>query len=107
MKLPIPRAVALLFVLFAGSSCVQTYQFPLPEVTNQDLEVYYTKLPERDYTEIGIIVAASGFAGRRKLLDGLLRRGVYAGADAIIDVEFSSDLYLGNQVRGMAIKYVD
>jgi hypothetical protein len=83
---------------FAPANVNETYS---PKRWENEIEVFRTKLPAREYIEIGI-VNASGSGNINFLIEGLKKEAAKNGGDAIIDIE----PYPGG-VSATVIRYVE
>lgn len=86
-------------------SCSTTKVASIQNAETKDFEVFTTKLPTKEYTELKYIKTdGSIFHGPEKLLTKLTKRAQQEGADAIINVKFDYQFWWPN-VSGTAIKY--
>lgn len=93
-------------ILLMSSSCIVTNTANLSAKGN-DIELYATILPERDYNEISYILSEGIIKEHnpQKLLDELKKKAKELGADAVINIEYITK---GRQiwaVSGIALKY--
>lgn len=97
--------LGLVTLLFLTSSCTTTRVATLVTSESDSLELFTTKIPERDYLEICYIQTDGAiFHTPQKLLDGLKQKGREIDADAIIHIKYD---YQGwyPVVSGIAIRY--
>lgn len=87
------------------TSCTTIRTANLQRQSDKEVEVYATKLPSKEYSEIKYIqVEGSIFTTPEKLMKKLSQRAKKEGADAIISVQHAYIVYLP-YVWGIAIKY--
>lgn len=97
--------VGLFLILLTASSCTSTRIAILTTTENDEIELFTTKLPQREYVEICYIQTdGSIFHTPQKLLDGLKKKGIELKADAIIDIKFDFQTWYP-VASGIAIKY--
>lgn len=82
-----------LMIIFSFFNCITAQFAPvdtsktfLQKVNPNEIEVYRSKVPEKDFIEIGI-VNASGGNNTNKLIESLKKQAAENGGDAIIDLE--------------------
>jgi len=87
---PIGKFLLGLFsILFFASSCTSTRIATLTTTESEKIELFTTKLPERDYIEICYIQTDGAiFHTPQKLLDGLKKKAIELEADAIIAIKY-------------------
>jgi hypothetical protein len=104
MNLKHPLAIVL-FISLLFSGCVSVSVANLQRTSSNEVEVFTTKIPGKEYTEIKYIqVDGSIFHRPEKLLGKLTERARNEGADAVIAVRYGYAVYLP-YVSGTAIKY--
>jgi len=97
--------LGLLLILVTASSCTTTRIATLTATENDEIELFTTKLPQRDYVEICYIQTDGAiFHTPQKLLDGLKKKGIELKADAIIDIKYDFQAWYP-VASGIAIKY--
>lgn len=97
--------LGLLTILLIISSCTTTRIATLTTTDKEEIELYSTKLPLRDYTEICYIQVDGGlFHTPQKLLEGLKKKGLEIKADAIIEIKYDFQAWYPI-ASGIAIKY--
>jgi hypothetical protein len=95
----------ILVIIITG--CTTTRVATLTKDENENIELYTTKLPDRNYTEICYIQTDGGvFHTPQKLLDGLKKKAKEQNADAVINIRFDFQAWYP-VVSGTAIKYND
>ncbi len=91
------------------SGCVTTQSAYLTRADTNDIEVYMTTLPDKEYTEWAYLEASGSiFHSNKALLRKLKQKAVEEGADALINVSFGYIPWaLGGipVARGVAIRY--
>lgn len=92
-------------ILLIFSSCTTTRIATLATLENEEIELFTTKLPHFDYTEICYIQTDGAvFHTPQKLLNGLKEKAVDMDADAIIDIKYDFQAWYPI-ASGVAIKY--
>lgn len=85
--------------------CTSTFIAPLQRPHLPNLEVYTTKIPDRDYIELAYIqVDGSLFTRPEKLMSRITERAVLIGADAVIRIRYDFQGHLPI-ISGTAIRY--
>lgn len=97
----------IIFTSIILSSCTTTRIASLINSPDDQVELYTTKLPDRNYIEIYYIQTDGAiFHSPRNLLNGLKKKAVKLKADAIINIKFDFQGCYPT-VSGIAIKYTD
>ena len=97
--------ILLATALMSLTSCVTTQVASIQPVNEEDIAVFTTTKPAREYTELKYIQAeGSIFHKPEKLLQKLRQRAKEEGADAIIDVRYRYQFWWP-YVEGTAVKY--
>ena len=100
-------AILGLVVTAALTNCTTTRVASLVKSENETIELYTTKLPDRNYVEIGYIQTDGGiFHTPQKLLDGLKKKAYELQADAVTNIKYDFQAWYPF-VSGTAIKYKD
>lgn len=100
-------AVLALILIAALSSCTTTRVATLTKSENETIELFTTKIPERNYDEIGYIQTDGGiFHTPQQLLNGLKKQATELQADAVINIKYDFQAWYPI-VSGTAIKYKD
>lgn len=88
------------------TSCTTTRIATLTTLEDEKIELFTTKLPQRDYVEICYIQTDGAiFHTPQKLLDGLKKKAIKLEADAIINIKYDYQAWYPN-ASGIAIKYI-
>ncbi|MCK9254508.1 MAG: hypothetical protein M0Q45_07470 [Bacteroidales bacterium] len=96
--------IALLIFMSFVSSCVTTRIATFDK--NENIELYTSKLPSQNYSEICYIQADGGtFHSPQNLLNGLVKKAVQVKADAIVNIKFDFQ-GIWPLASGTAIKYI-
>jgi len=97
--------VRLFSILLLVSSCTTTRIATLTTTENEKIELFTTKLPQREYIEIYYIQTDGGiFHTPQKLLDGLKTKAIELNADAIIEIKHDFQAWYPI-ASGIAVKY--
>lgn len=89
------------------TSCTTTRVATLTKGDNETIELFTTKLPDKNYVEICYIETSGGiFHTPQQLLNGLKKKAVEIKADAVINVRYDFQAWYPI-VSGTAIKYKD
>lgn len=100
-------AVLALILIAALSSCTTTRVATLTKSENETIELFTTKIPDRNYDEIGYIQTDGGiFHTPQQLLNGLKKQATELQADAVINIKYDFQAWYPI-VSGTAIKYKD
>lgn len=95
----------ILMAVFTG--CTTTRVANLTKLENETIDVFTTKIPDREYVEISYIQTdGSIFHTSQQLLNGLKKRATELKADAVINVKYDFQAWYP-VVSGTAIKYSD
>lgn len=96
-----------LILIAALSSCTTTRVATLTKSENETIELFTTKIPDRNYDEIGYIQTDGGiFHTPQKLLNGLKKQASELQADAVINIKYDFQAWYPI-ISGTAIKYKD
>ncbi|HOK37750.1 MAG TPA: hypothetical protein P5538_01180 [Bacteroidales bacterium] len=97
--------VTIIFVSTIYSSCTTTRIASLSKQSDESIELYTTKIPDKNYEEIYYIQTDGAiFHTPQHLLNGLKKKASELNADAVINIKYDfQGLYL--IVSGTAIKY--
>ncbi len=99
--------LALFSLLLLLSSCTTTRMAVLIPEENEEIELFTTKVPERNYVEICYIQTDGGiFTTPQKLLDELKKKGIALEADALIDIKYDFQAWYP-VASGIAIVYTN
>jgi hypothetical protein len=100
-------AILALILIAALSSCTTTRVATLTKSENETIELFTTKIPDRNYDEIGYIQTDGGiFHTPQQLLNGLKKQATELQADAVINIKYDFQAWFPI-VSGTAIKYKD
>lgn len=95
----------LISTLIITTSCTTTRIATLTPSENEKIELYASKLPERDYLEICYIETSGAiFHTPQNLLNGLKKKATTLQADAIIDIKYDFQSWYPI-ASGIAVKY--
>jgi len=98
-------AILGLILIAALSSCTTTRVATLTKSENETIELFTTKIPDRNYDEIGYIQTDGGiFHTPQQLLNGLKKQATELQADAVINIKYDFQAWYPI-VSGTAIKY--
>jgi hypothetical protein len=87
------------------NSCVTSQIASLNSQDENDIEVFLTSKPTKNYTELAYIEASGGiFTSKRKLLKKLKNTAKKNDANAVVNVKFGYTFWWP-YVEGVAIKY--
>lgn len=102
------KIVLLGFVAIAViTSCTTTRVATLAKSQNETIEMFTTKIPDKNYDEISYIQTDGGiFHTPQQLLNGLKKKAAELQADAVINIKFDFQAWFP-VVSGTAIKYKD
>ncbi len=97
--------VTIIFVSTIYSSCTTTRVASLSQQSNENIELYTTKIPDKNYEEIYYIQTDGGiFHTPQQLLNGLKKKALELNVDAVINIKYDfQGIY--PIVSGTAIKY--
>ncbi|MEJ5266231.1 MAG: hypothetical protein WHW07_00295 [Bacteroidales bacterium] len=97
--------VTIIFVSTIYSSCTTTRIASLSKQSDESIELYTTKIPDKNYEEIYYIQTDGAiFHTPQHLLNGLKKKASELNADAVINIKYDfQGLY--PIVSGTAIKY--
>ncbi len=99
------KLLSILLFCFVISGCASVSVANLQRTSDKEVQVFSTKLPEKEFTEIKYIqVDGSIFHRPERLIKKLAERAKMEGADAVISVKFGYAVYLPF-VSGIAVKY--
>jgi hypothetical protein len=94
-----------LVILIALLSSCASVQIATIDRTDKKIELYVTKLPTREYIELGYIeVTGSIFHSRERLLKKMIKRADKVGANAIISLRYSYQFWYPC-LEGVLVKY--
>ncbi len=95
----------MLFISLTFSGCVSSFVANLQRTSKNEVEVFTTIIPAREYIELKYIqVDGSVFNRPEKLLTKLTERAKKEGADAVINVKYNYQ-FTWPIISGTAIKY--
>ncbi len=102
------RIIVSGLIVFASlASCTTTRVATLTRSENEKVELFMTKIPEKNYTELSYIQTdGTIFHTPQQLLNGLKKKAAKLQADAVINIRFDFQAYLPI-VSGTAIKFKD
>lgn len=101
------KIIGAIFCILISAGCTTTRTATLTTAENEKIDLYVTKLPQRDYIEISYLQTdGSVFHTPQKLLDGLKKKAVELEADAIIAIKYDFQAWYPN-ASGIALKYVN
>lgn len=101
------KSIGLFIIFILGSACASTRVASLTAEEGDQIDLYVTKFPERQYVELCYIQTdGTLFHTPQKLLDGLKEKGRELGADALIQIKYDFQAWYP-VASGIAIKYVD
>ena len=96
-----------LILIVAFTSCTTTRIATLTKSENETIELFTTKIPDRNYVEISYIQTDGGiFHTPQQLLNGLKKKATELKADAVINIKYDFQAWYP-VVSGTAIKYND
>jgi len=96
-----------LIVISALTSCTTTRVATLSKSENDKVELFTTKIPDRNYIEISYIQTDGAiYHTPQQLLNGLKKKAVELQADAVINIKYDFQGWYPI-VSGTAIKYND
>ncbi len=95
----------LVVSMFLFASCITTQVANNQKETANDVDLFFSQKPIKEYTEVMYIQAdGSVFHGSKALIKKLKERAKKEGCDAIIDIRFDYQFWWPN-ASGVAIKY--
>ncbi|HOF16491.1 MAG TPA: hypothetical protein PLF32_07330 [Bacteroidales bacterium] len=97
----------LILIAVLSTSCTTTRVASLTKSENETVELFTTKIPDKNYEEISYIQTEGGiFHTPQKLLDGLKKKASELQADVVINIQYNFQAWYPF-VSGTAIKYKD
>lgn len=105
IKLSRLPSLTLLIIILA--SCTTTRVATLSKSESEAIELFTTKIPNKNYVEITYIQTdGSIFHSPQQLLNGLKKKAIELKADAVINIKYDFQAWYP-VVSGTAIKYSD
>ena len=99
------KQILISFLLLTITSCTTTRIAELTTSSNETVELYTTKIPTKEYTEICYIQTDGGvYHTPQQLLNGLKKKAIEVKADAVINIKYDFQGWYP-LVSGTAIKY--
>ena len=96
-----------LVIITSLTSCTTTRVATLSKSENETIELFTTKIPDRNYVELSYIQTDGGiFNTPQQLLNGLKKKAAELQADAVINIKYDFQAWYPI-VSGTAIKYKD
>ena len=97
--------LTIIFVSTIYCSCTTTRVASLSQQSNENIELYTTKIPDKNYEEIYYIQTDGAiFHTPQQLLNGLKKKAFELNADAVINIKYDfQGIY--PIISGTAIKY--
>jgi len=94
-------------LMFTITSCTTTRVATLTKSENETVELFTTKVPQRNYIEISYIQTSGGiFHTPQHLLNGLKKKATKLNADAVINITYDFQAWYPI-ISGTAIRYTD